>query len=283
MRWWMWLWLSLLLGTSGKEPKVVQMVIWNPGGPGNYEEAKEVMKDFSKVLSRLSGLSVQVVYFSDYERGKQWIEKEKPLLLLLPAFYFWQFQKSWNLTPSLCVAKEGKKTLQYVVVTSEGKKYKSLRELRGKTLWLHHGIPPSWLKRMFPHLGTLQLVFYKRYLRALKRMVEGKKLKNKSVDALLLDSFELKKLRENSYWRKKYGEHLRVLAKSPPLPIMVLCHTGKVPSSLWKALENMEKDEKGKKILALFGMDKFQRKPLSWFDKWKSLSIMENKSQAKQG
>lgn len=262
----------------------LSFIILNPGGPGDNQQAQSAMAEFGKVLGKLSGHKVEAAYFSDEKKGVHYLKTKKSSLGILSPFCYLNYREKWNLNLQLQIKKSNSLTNRYYLLSLKKNPFKTFADLKGKSLFSHHFHNSKWLSLLFfKNKNTLvanyQLIVYNKYLRAVRKMVQGKTLRGKSVDGMILDHFEWEALQKQPQLKVKYGNHLKVVAISEDFPTMVVVSIGKVSPEIQKVLKALQKfpqDKAGKKILELFTMDKFVPIKKELFEKVEKINFDRN-------
>ncbi|RME81519.1 MAG: hypothetical protein D6785_08890, partial [Planctomycetota bacterium] len=135
---------STPLSKKGKQG--ICLVIYNPYGPGNHEEAKKIMEEFSQVLSKLGETKIEVTYFSNPASFQKFVKEKSPSYLLTNPFVFKRLEESWSLQPLFQVIKNKKKTKKYYLCLPKGKKLSPFKEIH---IFSHHFIPMSDFQHIF--------------------------------------------------------------------------------------------------------------------------------------
>ena len=230
-----------------------QIVFIKPGGPASTKQAQQTMNTFAKVLSRLSNKKITATYFNDESKAIEFIKTEQPQIgIVSTAFYITHSQKM-SLQLQLQVYIQQKNSMNYVIAVDPNSGIDSLQGLRGKVVASNHLYEADFLSHIFFGGRTTWKSYssvkpIRRPYSYVKRLFRGR------VDAVILDNFQADSIQ---HLLQKQGKTMRLLPNSSKIPTMPVVSFGKGSSEIVKAMQSLQNDSEGKKLLKLFQIDSF--------------------------
>ncbi|BBM84274.1 PhnD/SsuA/transferrin family substrate-binding protein [Candidatus Uabimicrobium amorphum] len=230
-----------------------QIILIKPGGPASTKQAQQTMDTFAKTLSKLAKTKVTATYFNDESSAMKFINKNKPQLGIVSTAFYLKHYKNFNLQLQLQVYIQKQNKMNYVVAVAENSKINSLQSLRGKKVASNHLYEMDCLSHLFfrgnsnwkNHSATKSTSRPYSYV---KRLFRGK------MDAVILDNFQAESIQ---HLLNKQGKKIRIVLNSPAVPTMPVVSFGPSSSKVLEAMQKLQDDEQGKKLLQLFQIDSF--------------------------
>ncbi|WP_372367519.1 phosphate/phosphite/phosphonate ABC transporter substrate-binding protein [Candidatus Uabimicrobium sp. HlEnr_7] len=229
------------------------IILIKPGGPASTEQAQKTMDTFANVLSKLSGTKVTATYFNDESPAIEFIKRNRPQVGIVSTAFYLKYHKSFQLQLQLQVYIKHQNKMNYVIAVAQDSPVHSLQALRGKKVASNHLYEMDFLSHLF-FKGTSNWQNYttakpvRRPYSYVKRLFRGK------MDAVILDNFQAQSIQN---LLNKQGKKIRIISNSQKIPTMPVVSFGNRYSSVVRAMQELQNDKQGKKILQLFQIDSF--------------------------
>ncbi len=248
--------LATFTATAAPNPEMI--VVCYPGGAVNAKDANGAMSSMLRVVERVGqwqANSFNSVFTAKADECRKQMAEQHPKFAITSLGLFLELRSSHNLVPVVQPKIKGHTSERYRVMTPTGK-YKSLEELKGKTLGGTVLEEPEFLGK---------IVFAGKYNPSSDFV---SKPSNQAIRALrALDKAELDAVILNE---QQFGAltslpmqtPLEAVFTSEEIPLMgVVADSAKTTpeerARFGKALEGMCSDTKGKKLCDLFGVESF--------------------------
>jgi len=225
--------LALALPTvswAGK-PAPVELVIVYPGGPEAGAEGKKLAEQLVQHLASATNLdptSLAGAYFNDEKSAATYLKNHRDAFILGGLGFFLSQRKALGLVPLAHLRSDAGSDEHFSVVVKKGR-FKTLDDLRGKTLWgsvLFED--PRYVDR-FAFAGKLQAAQWFALHPTPRPLSAVRKLESDDADAVLVNQSQLDALK-----RLPLFEKLAVIYTSEPVCTLGLMD---VPTARTKAVQ----------------------------------------------
>lgn len=257
--------LVALLFTSGRAPLAnaagftpTAVVVCYPGGPVQAREANGAMESMLRVVERV-GQFPPGAYTSHFTAKvaecKKLLSEKKPAFAIASLGLYLELREQYHWMPLVQPKIQGRTSEIYRILIAKGK-YKSLDELKGKTLG---GTPleePLFLERIVFRGRVAPATFFeikaaRQALRALRQLAKGE------LDAVIVNEQQY-----HALGSLPFANQLEVLFSSDSIPLMGVVAderstTAEERARFLKAISSMCSDAAGKKLCDLFGVEGF--------------------------
>lgn len=166
------------------------IVVVQSGGPSASEQAQQQIDRLAKQIAATAGWDVNTVsgkYFDNNMEAAEYVKKNKPAFVLGDLGFYLEFRDQLDLKVFNQATLRGKNDVTFYVVAQKNS-FKSLDDLKGKTLCGTHLENPKYIERIVFEgaisLGDDVKVTKQRSLRSLRKLAKGE------ADAVLLDEKE---------------------------------------------------------------------------------------------
>ena len=215
---------------AGK-PAPVEFVIVYPGGPDAGAEGKKLAEQLVQHLTAATGLepaSFAGAYFNDEKAAAVYLKTHRDAFVLGGLGFYLSQRKSLGLLPLAHLRGETGSDERFSVVVKKGR-FKTLNDLRGKSLWGSALYEDSRYIDRFAFAGQLQAAQWFDVHPTPRPLSAVRKLDSDAADAVLLTQAQLDALK-----RLPLFEKLEVIHTSEPV-----CSLGlmAVPTPRTKAVQ----------------------------------------------
>jgi ABC-type phosphate/phosphonate transport system substrate-binding protein len=244
--------------TANTAPKPEMIVVCYPGGSVNAKDANGAMSSMLRVVERVGewqANSFNSLFTTKSDECRKLIAEKKPKFAITSLGLYLELRSQDNLIPVVQPKIKGSSSERYRVMTRKDK-YKSLDELKGKTLG---GTPleePSFVGKIifagkYDPASFFVLKSSNQAIRALRALDKGE------LDAVILNEQQFGGLAS-----LQMNTPLEAVFTSEEIPLMgVVANsattTAEERTRFGKALEGMCTDTEGKKLCDLFGVESF--------------------------
>jgi len=250
---------SLLISfTASAAPKPEAIVVCYPGGSVNVKDANGAMNSMLRVVERVGQWPENSFHsaFTDKsnECRKQMAEKNPKFAITSLGLYL-ELRGQHNLVPVVQPRIKGRTSERYRVMARKDK-YKSLDELKGKTLGGTVLEEPSFIGRIvfagkYDPASFFVLKPSNQAIRALRALDKGE------LDAVVLNEQQF-----GALGSLQMAAPLEAVFTSEEIPLMGVMANSAITTAeerarFGKALEGMCTDAEGKKLCELFGVEAF--------------------------
>ncbi|HEX7599512.1 MAG TPA: PhnD/SsuA/transferrin family substrate-binding protein [Polyangia bacterium] len=225
------LYLSSPAWAAGKAPPV-ELVIVYPGGPDAGAEGKKLAEQLVQHLAGATGLDPSQfagAYFNDNQAGAAYLKTHRDAFVLGGLGFFLSQRKALGLAPLASPRSEAGSSERFAVVVKKGR-FKSLENLRGKSLWSSVLFEDARYVDRFAFAGKLQSAQWFEPHPTPRPLSAVRKLDSDGADAVLLNQVQLDALKKLPLFEK-----LEVIHTSDPVPTLGLMV---VPTPRTKAVQD---------------------------------------------
>jgi ABC-type phosphate/phosphonate transport system substrate-binding protein len=250
------------------QPEPLVALVCYPGGPVRARDAKPAMDSMLRVIEESghwSPGSITAHFTSKVDECRKFMKEKDPHIMFISLGLYLESKAKHNLVPVAQPNIDGKKTDTYRILVLKDK-YRTLTDLKGKTLGGTHLTEPKFLKRIvfksqIDPQSHFKLKPSRRALRALRNLNRGK------LDAVIINQQQYKSLGS-----LKFADQLAAVFTSDPIPLAGLVANGKKTTKdergrLTQALSAMCSHSKGKELCEMFGVEAFVPADASAFKK----------------
>lgn len=259
---------SLLVSVAAKAaPNPEMIVVCYPGGSVNIKDANGAMSSMLRVVERVGEWqenSFNSLFTTKTDECRKQIAEKNPRFAITSLGLYLELRSQHNWLPVVQPKIKGHTSERYRVLVQKGK-YRSLDELRGKTLGGTVLEEPDFIGRIvfagkYDPASFFVLKTSNQAIRALRSLDKGE------LDAVILNEQQFAGLGS-----LQLTSVLETIFTSEEIPAMgvVANETSTTPEErarFSKALEGMCADTEGKKLCDLFGVESFVGVDASTFD-----------------
>lgn len=249
----------LLMPTASSAASVGEMiVVCYPGGSVNVKEANGAMSSMLRVVERVGqwqANSFDSVFLSKSDDCKKQIAEKNPKFAITSLGLYLELRSQHNLLPIVQPKIKGRTSERYRVMVQKDK-YKSLDELKGKTLGGTVLEETAFIGNIvfagkYDIASFFQLKSSNQAIRALRSLNKGE------LDAVILNEQQF-----GGLGALQMESPLEAVFTSEEIPLMgvvanSVTTTVEERARFGKALETMCTDTEGKKLCELFGVESF--------------------------
>jgi ABC-type amino acid transport substrate-binding protein len=243
------------------------IVVCYPGGPVNAKDANAAMSSMLRVVERVGQWqqnSFDSLFTSKTDECRKQMDEKNPKFAISSLGLYLELRGKHNLLPVVQPRIKGSTTERYRVMAEKGK-YKSLDDLKGKTLGGTPLAEEEFIGKIvfagkYDPARFFVLKTSNQAIRALRYLDKGE------LDAVILNEQQFSGLA--SLQMKKPLEAVFV---SDEIPLMGVVANGTTTTAeerarFGKALEGMCSDSEGKKLCELFGVESFATVDAAMFE-----------------
>lgn len=248
-------------------PDAEMIVVCYPGGSVNAKEANGAMSSMLRVVERVGQWqenSFNSVFLTKSDDCKKQIAEHKPKFAITSLGLFLELENQHSLVPVVQPKIKGHTSERYRVMIQKDK-YKSLEELKGKTLGGTVLEEPDFVSKIvfagkYDAASFFELKPSNQAIRALRSLNKGE------LDAVILNEQQFAGLDA-----LRMDTPLEAVFTSEEIPLMgVVANsdttTVEERARFGKALESMCTDAEGKKLCELFGVESFDSVEVALFE-----------------
>lgn len=248
--------LASFAASAAPNPEMI--VVCYPGGTVNAKDANGAMSSMLRVVERVGQWpenSFNSLFTAKTDECRKLMAEKNPRFAITSLGLYLEMRTQYNLVPVVQPRIKGRTSERYRVMAQKDK-YKSLDELKGKTLGGTVLEEPSFIgKIVFAGKYDLATFFVlkpsNQAIRALRSLDKGE------LDAIILNEQQFGGLSS-----LHLETPLETVFTSAEIPLMGLVAnsastTSEERARFGKALEGMCTDIEGKKLCELFGVDAF--------------------------
>jgi ABC-type phosphate/phosphonate transport system substrate-binding protein len=253
--------------TANAAPKPEMIVVCYPGGSVNAKDANAAMSSMLRVVERVGqwqANSFNSLFTTKSDDCRKQIAQKKPKFAITSLGLYLELRNQHNLVPVVQPKIKGNTSERYRVMTQKDK-YKSLDELKGKTLGGTVLEEPSFVGKIifagkYDPGSFFVLKSSNQAIRALRSLDKGE------LDAVILNEQQFGGLAS-----LQMKTPLEAIFTSEEIPLMgVVANsattTAEERARFGKALEGMCTDAEGKKLCDLFGVESFASVDVAVFE-----------------
>jgi hypothetical protein len=239
-------------------PNPEMIVVCYPGGAVNAKDANGAMNSMLRVVERVGQWqenSFNSVFITKPDECRKQMAEKNPKFAITSLGLYLELRNPHNLVPVVQPRIKGRTSERYRVMVQKDK-YKSLDELKGKTLGGTVLEEPSFIGKIvfagkYDPASFFILKPSNQAIRALRSLDKGE------LDAVILNEQQFGAL--GSLHREK---PLEAVFESAEIPLMGVVANSAITTAeerarFGKALEGMCTDAEGKKLCELFGVESF--------------------------
>jgi len=239
-------------------PNPEMIVVCYPGGSVNAKDANAAMSSMLRVVERVGQWqenSFNSLFTTKSDECRKQITKKNPKFAITSLGLYLELRSQHNLVPVVQPKIKGRTSERYRVMAQKDK-YKSLDELKGKTLGGTALEEPSFIGKIvfagkYDPASFFVLKSSNQAIRALRALDKGE------LDAVILNEQQFGGLAS-----LQMKTPLEAIFTSEEIPLMgVVANsattTAEERARFSKALEGMCTDAEGKKLCDLFGVESF--------------------------
>jgi ABC-type phosphate/phosphonate transport system substrate-binding protein len=239
-------------------PNPEMIVVCYPGGAVNAKDANGAMNSMLRVVERVGqwqANSFNSVFITKPDECRKQMAEKNPKFAITSLGLYLELRSQHNLVPVVQPRIKGRTSERYRVMVQKDK-YKSLDELKGKTLGGTVLEEPAFIGKIvfagkYDPASFFVLKPSNQAIRALRALDKGE------LDAVIVNEQQFGAL--GSLHREK---PLEAVFESAEIPLMGVvansaATTAEERARFGKALEGMCTDAEGKKLCELFGVESF--------------------------
>jgi ABC-type phosphate/phosphonate transport system substrate-binding protein len=203
---------------AGK-PTPVELVIVYPGGPEAGAEGKKLAVELVQHLATATNLDPSTLagaYFNDEKAAAAYLKAHRDAFILGGLGFFLSQRKALGLVPLAQLRGDAGSEEHFSVVVKKGR-FKTLDDLRGKTLWGSVLFEDPHYVDRFAFAGKLQAAQWFDLHATPRPLSAVRKLDSDAADAVLVNQSQLDALK-----RLPLFEKLAVIHTSEPVPTLGL-------------------------------------------------------------
>lgn len=255
----------LLPIAANTAPEVI--LVCYPGGSVNTKDANGAMSSMLRVVERVGGWqadSFASQFTTSLDECRKWMAERNPKFAIISLGLFLELRSKNHLVPLIQPKINGRTSEQYRIIIQKGK-FKSLQELKGKTLGGTVLEEEEFIGRIVLGGKTDPTTFFalkptKQAIRALRSLDKGE------LDAVILNGQQYAGLPSLTM-----QSPVEAIFTSEAIPLMgVAADSAKTTADergrFAKAVESMCTDAEGKKLCDLFGIESFNQAESVVFD-----------------
>ena len=244
--------------TAIAAPDPEMIVVCYPGGSVNAKEANGAMSSMLRVVERVGQWQVNSfnsLFTTKTDECRKQMAEKNPKFAITSLGLYLELRSQHNLVPVVQPRIKGSTSERYRVM-SQKDKYKSLDELKGKTLGGTALEEPSFIGKIvfagkYDPTNFFVLKSSNQAIRALRSLNKGE------LDAVILNEQQFGGLAS-----LHMQTPLEAVFTSEEIPLMgvvanIATTTAEERARFGKALEGMCTDTEGKKLCELFGVESF--------------------------
>jgi ABC-type phosphate/phosphonate transport system substrate-binding protein len=244
--------------TANATPKPEMIVVCYPGGAVNAKDANVAMSSMLRVVERVGqwqANSFNSLFTVKSDECRKQVAEKNPKFAIISLGLYLELRSQHNLVPVVQPKIKGRTSERYRVMAQKDK-YKSLDELKGKTLGGTALEEPSFIGKIvfagkYDPASFFVLKSSNQAIRALRSLDKGE------LDAVILNEQQFGGLAS-----LQMKTPLEAIFTSEEIPLMgVVANstttTAEERARFSKALEGMCSDTEGKKLCDLFGVESF--------------------------
>ena len=244
--------------TANATPKPEMIVVCYPGGAVNAKDANVAMSSMLRVVERVGqwqANSFNSLFTVKSDECRKQVAEKNPKFAIISLGLYLELRSQHNLVPVVQPKIKGRTSERYRVMAQKDK-YKSLDELKGKTLGGTALEEPSFIGKIvfagkYDPASFFVLKSSNQAIRALRALDKGE------LDAVILNEQQFGGLAS-----LQMKTPLEAIFTSEEIPLMgVVANstttTAEERARFSKALEGMCSDTEGKKLCDLFGVESF--------------------------
>jgi len=244
--------------TANATPKPEMIVVCYPGGAVNAKDANVAMSSMLRVVERVGqwqANSFNSLFTVKSDECSKQVAEKNPKFAIISLGLYLELRSQHNLVPVVQPKIKGRTSERYRVMAQKDK-YKSLDELKGKTLGGTALEEPSFIGKIvfagkYDPASFFVLKSSNQAIRALRSLDKGE------LDAVILNEQQFGGLAS-----LQMKTPLEAIFTSEEIPLMgVVANsattTAEERTRFSKALEEMCSDTEGKKLCDLFGVESF--------------------------
>jgi hypothetical protein len=239
-------------------PNPEMIVVCYPGGAVNAKDANGAMNSMLRVVERVGqwqANSFNSVFITKPDECRKQMAEKNPKFAITSLGLYLELRNPHSLVPVVQPRIKGRTSERYRVMVQKDK-YKSLDELKGKTLGGTVLEEPAFIGKIvfagkYDPVSFFVLKPSNQAIRALRALDKGE------LDAVILNEQQFGAL--GSLHREK---QLEAVFESGEIPLMGVVANSAITTAeerarFGKALEGMCTDAEGKKLCELFGVESF--------------------------
>lgn len=263
--------------TANAAPNPDVILVCYPGGAVNAKDANEAMNSMLRVVERVGEWqknSLNSMFTAKPDECRKLMDEKKPKFAITSLGLYLELRSQYSLVPVVQPKIKGRTSERYRVMVRKDK-YKSLDELKGKTLGGTVLEEPSFIGKIvfagkYDPASFFILKPSNQAIRALRALDKGE------LDAVILNEQQFGALSS-----LHLQTPLEVVFMSEEVPLMgVVADSTKTTTEerarFGKALEEMCTDSEGKKLCDLFGVESFAAVDSAVFEPMVKLWAKEN-------
>jgi len=248
-------------------PKPEMIVVCYPGGAVNAKDANGAMSSMLRVVERVGQWpenSFNSLFTTKTDECRKQMAEKNPKFAITSLGLYLELRSQHNLVPVVQPRIKGRTSERYRVMAQKGK-YKSLDELKGKTVGGTALEEPSFVGKIvfagkYDPATFFVLKSSNQAIRALRALDKGE------LDAVILNEQQFGGLAS-----LQMKTPLEAIFTSEEIPLMgVVANsattTAEERARFGKALEGMCTDAEGKKLCDLFGVESFASVDVAVFE-----------------
>jgi hypothetical protein len=224
--------LPCLAWAGEKPPTPVELVIVYPGGPDAGSEGKNLAEQLVQHLAGATGLDPAQftgAYFNDNQQALGYLKTHRDAFVLGGLGFYLPQRKTLGLVPLARLRSEGGSDERFAVVVKKGR-FKSLDDLRGKSLWGSVLFDDARTIDRFAFAGKLQTAKWFALHPTPRPLSAVRKLESEAVDAVLLNRAQFEALKQLPLFAG-----LETVHTSDPVPTVGLMV---IPTARTKAVQD---------------------------------------------
>lgn len=245
--------LLLVLATTAAQAGT-ELLFIQPGGPGSTKKAAKVMAEFARLVERAAPAlaPVTATYLNDRPAIEKQLTARSPAFAMVSLDFYLHGRARWTLTPIGVALPAGKAPSRYHVLARKADA-RTLAELAGGR-WTGQALSHRAFLAAIVLAGTQapeRLAPNARPLRAIRDCVREK------ADVVVLDGPTFAALKQ----LPRYGDALRLVHSSAPLPPAPIVRFGSPSVDLLPALVKLSADPAAAELLKTFQLRGFAPLP----------------------
>lgn len=248
--------LASFAANAASEPEMI--VVCYPGGSVNTKEANEAMSSLLRVVERVGQWqenSFNSLFISKTDECRKQMAEKNPKFAIISLGLYLELRTSHNWVPVVQPKIKGRTTERYRIVVQKGK-YKSLDELKGKTLGGTILEEPAFADKIVfaGKIDPVSFFVLKKSNQAIRTL--------RSLDKGELDAVILNEQQFDALPSLHLKMPLETIFMSGEIPLMGVVANSAITTEeerarFGRALEEMCTDTEGKKLCELFGVESF--------------------------
>lgn len=257
--------LAAFAASAAPEPETI--LVCYPGGSVNTKDANGAMGSMLRVVERVGQWrenSFNSLFTAKTDECRKLMAEKNPKFAITSLGLYLELRAAHNLLPVVQPQIKGRTSEHYRVVVRKDK-YKSLNELKGKSLGGTVLEEPAFVGKIvfagkFDPAGFFALKPSNQAIRALRALDRGE------LDAVILNEQQFGGLAS-----LQMATPLEAVFTSEEIPLMGVAANSAITTEeererFGKALEEMCSDAEGKKLCELFGVEAFVTADLAVFE-----------------